>query len=315
MSFFSSQTEKAIELKFCELFLRDGIQGWPVVLDTQDKLRLLHAIDDAGVAEIDVTSFVPPHIVPQFADAERVLEGFQGKAEVRVLAGNLKGVERLIAANNNARRITTCGMPISASESHNLANLRCDHATHKVRIADMVSALLAADIRPMVCVATAWGCPIEGEVHPDKVLGLVEWLRSVGVKAIMLGDTTGMANPSSAHELFSQIVMAWPDLEYIAHFHDNRGCGMANVLAAIVAGVRSIDGCLGGLGGEPTSVEQGHVGMSGNVVSEDLIGMLNEMGYATGVKLDALLQAGLLAEQILQRPLFSKWQKLTSATS
>ncbi len=312
MSFLSSQVVNSTHLKFCELLLRDGIQGWPVTLATEDKLRLLHAIDAAGVAEIDVTSFVPPHIGPQFADAEQVLEGFTGKAEIRVLAGNLKGVERLIAVNSTIDRITTCGMPISASEAHNLANLRCDHTTHKARITDMVSALMAANIRPMVCVATAWGCPIEGEVSVEKVAGLVNWLRGIGVKTIMLGDTTGMANPSSAYGLFARLIAAWPDVEYIAHFHDNRGCGVANVLASIAAGVRSIDGCLGGLGGEPASVEQGYVGMSGNVVSEDVMGMLNEMGYATGVNIEALLQSGRLAEQILQQQLFSKWQKLAS---
>ena len=312
MSKTVDQSGRQVELKFCELLMRDGIQGWPVVLSTDEKLQLLHAIDQSGVNEIDVTSFVPPHIVPQFADATTVLEGFKGKAEIRVLAGNLKGVERAIAVHQDIRPITTCGMPISASESHNLANLRCDHATHKERINTMVAALLNAGIKPMVCVATAWGCPIEGEVSQNKVLELVSWLRSIGVTTIMLGDTTGMANPATAFNLFNRLTSSYDDLEFIAHFHDNRGSGIANVLAAINAGVTRIDGCLGGLGGEPTSVEQGDVGMSGNVVSEDLIGLLNEMGYASGVQLDALLSAGSLAEKIIKRPLFSKWQRLST---
>ncbi|MCB1667372.1 MAG: hypothetical protein R3E73_05175 [Porticoccaceae bacterium] len=306
------------KIKFCELLLRDGIQGWPTVLSTADKLALANAIDQSGAAEIDLTSFVPSHIVPQFADAEDLLAGFQGTAEIRVLTVNIKGAERVVEAHNNIRKITTCGMPLSASEKHNIANLRCDHATHKERLKAIVEVLGSAGINPMVCVATAWGCPLDGEIAPDTVLSHVAWLKSVGVNSIMLGDTTGMADPARVSTLFGLLIKEWPDTNFIAHFHDNRGCGIANTLAAIDAGVTAVDGCLGGLGGEPTSVEQGDVGASGNVVSEDLVSVLNRMGFDTGVNLERFLDVGELTEKVIGRHLFSKIQRaglISSAAS
>ncbi|MFA7554865.1 MAG: hypothetical protein WCY88_11490 [Spongiibacteraceae bacterium] len=296
-------------VKFCELVLRDGIQGWPQVLTTVQKLQLAHAIDASGVTEIDLTSLVPAHIVPQFADAEAVLGGFEGSADIRVLTVNIKGAERVVDLHQRVRPITTCGMPLSASEKHNIANLRCDHATHKERLKVIIELLGTSGVTPMVCVATAWGCPITGPISADVVMEHVSWLRSVGVTFIMLGDTTGAADPARVKSLFESLIKEWPDSHFIAHFHDNRGCGIANALAAIDAGVRAVDGCLGGLGGEPSSVDQGDVGDSGNVVSEDLVYTLNRMGFETAVNIDKLLAAGALAEQVIGRPLFSKLQR------
>lgn len=296
-------------IKFCELLLRDGIQGWPQLLPTEDKLKLLHAIDQSGVTEIDLTSFVPAKIVPQFADSIDVLSGFEGNADIRVLTVNLKGAQAVVDAHQNIRPITTCGMPISASEKHNIANLRCDHATHKERLKAMIDLLASAGVNPMVCVATAWGCPIDGEVAADVVLEHVSWLKSCGVDAIMLGDTTGFADPSRVNKLFSLLLAEWPNTHFIAHFHDNRGCGIANSLAALNAGVKAVDGCLGGLGGEPSSVDQGDVGDSGNVVSEDLLHVLARVGYETAIDLEQVLAAGALAEQIIGQKLFSKLQR------
>jgi hydroxymethylglutaryl-CoA lyase len=295
-----------VSIHFCELLLRDGLQGWPEVISTQHKVQLANAISEAGVAEIDLTSFVPAHVVPQFADSETVLEKYQGTARIRVLTVNAKGAARVIEAHQAIRPIQVCGMPFSASEAHNLANLRCDHATHKERIKEMVDMLGAAGITPMVCVATAWGCPIEGEINPEVVHGHVGWLQSIGVSSIMLGDTTGMADPVRVSNLFSTLIRDYPKADFIAHFHDNRGCGIANVLAAVDAGVREVDGCLGGLGGEPASVEQGNVGASGNVVTEDLVAALDRMGLDTGIDIQRLIAAGELAEQVIGRLLFSK---------
>ena len=295
-----------MSIHFCELLLRDGIQGWPEVISTDDKVLLAHAISDAGVAEIDLTSFVPAHVVPQFADSDTVLERYEGKAKIRVLTVNGKGAARVIDAHRHIRAIQVCGMPFSASEAHNLANLRCDHQTHKERIKAIVDMLGEAGITPMVCVATAWGCPIEGEIAPEIVHDHVGWLQGIGVSSIMLGDTTGMADPHRVKTLFSSLIRDYPQAAFIAHFHDNRGCGIANVLAAIDAGVKEIDGCLGGLGGEPVSVEQGNVGASGNVVSEDLVSVMDRMGLEVGINIDKLIKAGELAEQVIGRPLFSK---------
>lgn len=295
-----------MSIHFCELLLRDGIQGWPDVISTENKVQLANAISNAGVSEIDLTSFVPAHVVPQFADAGLVLEQYEGSARIRVLTVNAKGADRVIEAHQNIRPIQVCGMPFSASEAHNLANLRCDHATHKERIKAIVDMVGAAGITPMVCVATAWGCPIEGEIAPEIVHDHVGWLQGIGVSSIMLGDTTGMADPHRVKTLFSSLIRDYPQAAFIAHFHDNRGCGIANVLAALDAGVREIDGCLGGLGGEPASVEQGNVGASGNVVTEDLVSALDRMGLDTGINISKLVEAGELAERVIGRPLFSK---------
>jgi hydroxymethylglutaryl-CoA lyase len=303
------------QLTVCELLLRDGLQGWPTFVPTSDKLSLLRAIAAAGVPEIDVTSFVPSHVVPQFADADALLEAMDVTAAVRVLTVNLKGAHRVVWAHSRIRPIRRCGIPFSASEPHNLANLRCDHATHRERVAAMIDVLGAAGVQPMIGIATAWGCPIQGTVHPDAVFALVEWAYSLGVTSIMLGDTTGMADPMRVEALFADALRRWPAINFIAHFHDNRGLGIANVLAAVRVGVTSVDGCLGGLGGEPAAVEQGEVGESGNVVTEDLVAALALMGYGTGIDVPRLLLAGAAAERIIERRLFSKMQRATLRAS
>jgi hydroxymethylglutaryl-CoA lyase len=307
----------ARDVSVCEAWLRDGIQGWPEVLGTADKIRMLRAIAAAGVPEIDVTSFVPVHVVPQFSDAEQVLGAVPDGVTVRVLTVNVTGARRVVQAHSQGRPVDRCGFPISASEPHNLANLRRDHPTHKQAVAEMVDVLGEAGIAPLLGIATAYGCPIQGPVDRDTVLGLVEWGHSLGIREIMFGDTTGMADPRAVHELFTQATAAFPDVEFVAHFHDNRGCGIANSLAAIDAGAATVDASLGGIGGEPTAVEQGFVGESGNVTTEDLAAVLERMGVRTGLDLTALLGAGALAEELLGRPLLSRVQRagLVAATA
>ena len=298
----------------CEAWLRDGIQGWPRVLPAADKIRMVHAVAAAGVPEIDVTSFVPAQVVPQFPDAEEVLAAVPDDVATRVLTVNVRGAHRVAGARAQGSRIDRCGFPISASEPHNLANLRRDHAAHKAAVAEMVDVLGGAGITPLLGVATAYGCPIQGQVRPDDVLALVGWGHSLGIRDIMFGDTTGMADPRSVHELFTTAVAAYPDVQFIAHFHDNRGCGIANTLAAIGAGAATVDASLGGVGGEPAAVAQGFVGESGNVSTEDLVAVLGRMGIRTGIDLPALLQAGALAEELLGTPLLSRIQRAGPVT-
>jgi hydroxymethylglutaryl-CoA lyase len=293
-------------LTLCESVLRDGIQGWPHFIPTNEKIRLAEAIAAAGFPELDVTSFVPVAVVPQFADAADVLAAIPSSIAARVLTVNERGVERVIAAHQQIRPIECCGMPFSASEPHNIANLRRTHAEHRVQVARMVDSLLGAGIRPLVAVATAYGCPIRGRVDPGEVLELAGWLHALGVRRIMFGDTTGTADPRRARELFAAAVAQWPDAEFIAHFHDNRGCGMANSLAAIEAGATTVDSSLGGLGGEPLSVDQGDVGESGNVATEDLAAVLARMGIVTGLDLDRVLAAATIAESIAGRRLHGR---------
>jgi hydroxymethylglutaryl-CoA lyase len=293
----------------CEAWARDGIQGWPETLSTADKLSVVTAAAASGVGEIDAASFVPASIVPQFADAEQVLAGIDESVRIRVLTVNVRGATRVVEAHRAIRRIDRCGIPFSASEPHNLANLRRDHAAHKEQVAAMVDTLGAAGIDPLIGVATAWGCPIQGRVEPDTVFGLVDWAYGLGIRSIMFGDTTGMADPRGVRRLFTYAVTRWPDVDFVAHFHDNRGVGIANTLAAIEAGVRTVDASLGGVGGEPSAVDQGEVGESGNVVTEDLVAALHQMEIPTGIDLPALLRAGRLAEAVLGRPLHSRIQR------
>lgn len=293
-------------LTLCESVLRDGIQGWPVFIPTSEKIRLAEAVAAAGFPELDVTSFVPVAVVPQFADAADVLAAIPPSIAVRVLTVNVRGIERVITAHQQIRPIDCCGIPFSASEPHNIANLRRTHAEHRAQVAPMVESLLGAGIRPLVAIATAYGCPIRRRVDPGEVLELAAWLYSLGVRRIMFGDTTGMADPGRARELFGAAVAQWPDVEFVAHFHDNRGCGLANSLAAIDAGATTVDSSLGGLGGEPLSVDQGDVGESGNVATEDLAAVLARMDIPIGVDLGRVLAAGTILEGITGRRLHSR---------
>jgi hydroxymethylglutaryl-CoA lyase len=296
------------DITVCEAWLRDGIQGWAAI-PAEGKLSLLRSVVAAGVREIDVTSFVPARYVPQFGDCEQIMAAVPGHVRARVLTVTTKGAQRVIDCHRRVRRVDLCGIPYSVSESHNKANLRRDHATHRAETAAMTSMLADAGIPVLLGVATAYGCPIEGRVATSDVIDTVEWAYQTGIRDIMFGDTTGMADPVSVRRLFGAAIERWPDVSFVAHFHDNRGCGIANVLAAIESGVTVVDASLGGVGGEPASVDQGFVGESGNVTSEDLVAVLAQMGFSTGIDRDALLAAGSLAEQILGRPLHSRVQR------
>jgi hydroxymethylglutaryl-CoA lyase len=296
-------------INVCEVWLRDGIQGWPSFIETEDKKRVLQAIIAAGIAEIDATSFVSPKLVPQLIDGREVLAAIDSRVRTRALVANMKGAEAAIDAHREVRRINRCGIPFSVSEAHNLANLRRNHAEHREAVSSMIESLLKAGIPPLLGVVTAFGCPIQGRIDPEQSLALAAWAYGLGVRAIMFGDTTGLANPNSVGKVFAAARSAFPDAELIAHFHDNRGAGIANTLAAINAGARTVDACLGGMGGEPVDVEQGIVGDQGNVVTEDLVNMLAAAGFDTGIDLEALLEAGAIAEKVIGRRLHSKVQR------
>jgi len=300
--------EPGPRISVCEVWLRDGIQGWPTFVETSDKIRMLQAIAAAGVGEVDVTSFVSRRLVPQFADAEQVLAAHV-PARIRVLTASVAGAARVVELHRRTGAIARCGMPFSVSEAHNIANLRRTHSEHREQLARIFDMLGEAGIEPLLGVVTAFGCPIRGAVHPEEALAIAQWGHGHGVTAIMFGDTTGMANPRGVARLFGEARAIGPEIELIAHFHDNRGCGVANSLAAIANGARTVDSCLGGLGGEPRGVELGVVGDQGNTTTEDLVAVLSEMGIDTGIDLARLMAAGLLAEDILGRPLASRVQR------
>lgn len=301
-----SAAAESKQVTVCECWLRDGLQGWPGTVTTADKLRLARAVAESGVPELDVTSFIPPSTTPQFGDAVEVLREFPEGPAVRVLTVNLIGVRRVVAARREGLRIDSCGFPLSVSESHNRANLRASHAEQQQLITAMVPELLSAGISPLLGLATAFGCPIEGRVPFDRVLALAGWGRDLGIRRMMLGDTTGMADPVVAHARWRRVLEEFPDVEWVAHFHDTRGWGIANTLAALAAGVTTVDTSLGGIGGEPRTVEQNHAGESGNTCTEDLVTLLDQVGVETDIDLELLLRAGELSEEILGQRLRSQ---------
>lgn len=299
-----------VEVGLCECWSRDGLQSWPDVIPTDHKIAVLDAVIGSGVRELDITSLVPPKYAPQFADAANVLAAVAGRGvRTRVLTPNLRGVQRAVELNERSGAISAIGFPISASEAHNLANLKRTHAEQLSQIEQMVATAHAAGLETVSAVATAYGCPITGEVAEDTVFAMAGRLIDIGVGRIMLSDTTGLADPARAGAYTARAVEEYPDTGWIAHFHDTRGAGIANTWAAVLAGANCVDACLGGIGGEPPTVEQNHAGQTGNVSTEDVVVLLQRAGVRTGIDLSRLVAAGLLAEEIQGAPGRSQVQR------
>lgn len=291
-------------ISVAECWARDGLQSWPVFVPTETKVAIINAAIRSGFDEVEVTSFVPERTVPQFRDALEVLAAVDPRAGVRlrVLAPNLRGAERACQAKADGAPIDTVGFPISASEAHNVANLGRDHRGHMDQLRILVPQVREAGLTPVAAVATAFGCPLTGPVQPETVLYLAEWLADLGVGRLMLSDTTGLADPFSVAQRFGEAARRLPAVELIAHFHDTRGSGMVNTFAALAAGVRTVDSCLGGLGGEPATVDQGHAGETGNVVTEDLVVLLARSGLSLAVDPDDVVDLGRAVSQALAAP-------------
>lgn len=263
-----------------EVSPRDGFQMEESFVPTVEKIRYIDRLSEAGLAKIEVTSFSSPKAIPALADAEAVLAGIQRIAgvEYTALVPNLRGCERALAA-----RVDEINIVISASESHNRANLRMSREQSLAQFSEI--AKRARDLVPInASVSTAFGCPFEGGISAELVRDLVGCMVEMGIGRISLCDTTGVANPAQVQELFVDVKHRWPAIEFTAHFHNTRGMGLANALAAIEAGIDRFDASLGGLGGCPYAP-----GASGNVCTEDLVHMLKAMGYDTGVDLGRLL--------------------------
>lgn len=297
-------------MSVCECWARDGLQSWPTVISTEDKLDVLRAALAAGVTEIDATSLVPTRHAPQFGDAERLLAALADTGvRARVLAPNPRGVARAVDLHRDLGGfVDTVGFPISASEPHNLANVKRTHAEHLAAIGDMVGTAHDGGLRVIVAVATAFGCPLIGQVDEGTVFRIAQRLAELGVDRLMLSDTTGLADPVRAAAYTARAVREFPGVELVAHFHDTRGTGIANTWAAVLAGATCVDACLGGIGGEPATVEQNHAGQTGNVCTEDVVVLLQRAGVATGIDPEALIAAGRRAGQVLDAPTRSQVQ-------
>jgi hydroxymethylglutaryl-CoA lyase len=265
-----------------EVATRDGFQIEPGFVATADKIALIDALSQTGLAKIEVSSFVSPKSIPNLRDAAEVFAGITRSADVTYVAlvPNLKGARAAVAAG-----VDEINLVMSISETHNLANMRMTGAQSLQGFRQILQEL-GATLPPVNgTVATAFGCPFEGPQSPDRVLALIEEYLRIGFASITLADTTGMANPRQVEALVSQVLRRFPDCDLTLHFHNTRGMGLANVLAALQAGAVRFDASLGGIGGCPYAP-----GATGNICTEDLVHMLETMGVNTGVDLVALLE-------------------------
>jgi hydroxymethylglutaryl-CoA lyase len=266
-----------------EVGLRDGLQSLPVVLPTAAKLEWIDAAYAAGQREIEVGSFVPARLLPQLADTGELVAHAKRLSglSVSVLVPNLKGAERALASGADLMLV-----PLSASHAHSVANLRKTPQEAVGMLREMRAARDAAGSSMLIegGIGTAFGCTLQGAVRPDDVLRLVEDLLDAGADRVSLADTVGYADPAAVRRLFAQARRIAGERLCCAHFHDTRGLGLANVLAALDTGMARFDACLAGIGGCPHAP-----GASGNVSTEDLVFMLESMGIATGVDMDRLL--------------------------
>jgi hydroxymethylglutaryl-CoA lyase len=301
---------------------RDGFQNEPETIPTARKIELIDALARTGLRRLEVTSFVRPDVIPQLADAAEVLARVDVPPEVAVsvLIPNERGLDNALALREEARGGRAGGdraafdeinVFLSASETHNRKNVNRSIAESLGGLELVLARARAAGLRCEGVISTSFGCPYEGHVPIEHVLEIAARLRDAGAQEIGFGDTTGMANPRQVRELFAAArerlcagagagVGVGESVELTAHFHNTRGQGLANVLAALQAGIDSFESSFGELGGCPVPA-----GATGNIATEDLVSMLHEMGIATGVDLPALLACARRVQEILGRPLGS----------
>jgi hydroxymethylglutaryl-CoA lyase len=276
---------------------RDGLQNEEPV-PTAAKVELINTLARTGISRIEAVSYVKPEAIPQMADADQVWQGITRAPAVRysALAPNLRGARRALDAG-----FTEVEVVVSASDTHNRRNVNRGTAESLDDIAVIIDEAHRRGATVQVVVATAWGCPYEGDVPADRVLGVAGRAVADGADAISFGDTTGMATPRRVTELAAGFRSRHPDVPLNLHFHNTRGTGLANVLAALELGVADFDASVGGLGGCPYAP-----GASGNIATEELVHMVEDMGVATGVDLDAMIGAAETAERIVGRQLPSQ---------
>jgi hydroxymethylglutaryl-CoA lyase len=278
---------------------RDGFQNEPEVIPTAAKVELIDALARTGLTRLEVTSFVRADVIPQLADAREVLEAIDvpDGVSLSVLVPNERGLDHALELRDRFHEVNVF---LSASESHNRANVNRSVAESLDALRRVLPRAREAGLRCEAVISTSFGCPYEGHVPPERVLELAGELAAAGAQEVGFGDTTGMANPLQVRRFFARAAEALPGVELTAHFHNTRGQGLANVLAALEAGCTSFESSFGELGGCPVPA-----GATGNIATEDLVSMLEEMGIATGVDLRALLAASRRAAEVLGRPLGS----------
>jgi hydroxymethylglutaryl-CoA lyase len=276
---------------------RDGFQNEPETIPTAEKVRLIDMLSASGLRRIEVTSFVRPDVIPQLSDAAEVLSGVERRDGVSfsVLIPNPRGLERALELRDRFDEISVF---LSASETHNQHNVNRSIEESLSGLEETLATAREAGLRCEGVIATSFGCPYEGEVPMERVFEIAERLRAAGCAEVGFGDTTGMANPRQVHGFFAAARERLDGVELTAHFHNTRGQGLANVLAALEEGVESFESSFGELGGCPVPP-----GSTGNVSSEDVVSMLHEMGVETGIDLVRLIDASRAVQEVLGRPL------------
>ena len=290
-------TDLPSRISLREVGPRDGLQNEDPV-PTAAKIELINALTVTGVSRIEAVSFVRAEAIPQMADADQVWQGIDRAPGIRysALAPNLRGARRALDAG-----FTEVEAVVSASDTHNRRNVNRGTQESLDDIAVMIGAAHARGATCQVVVATAWGCPYEGDVPVSRVLAVAGRAVADGADAISFGDTTGMATPGRVTRLVGEFRSRHPEIPLNLHFHNTRGTGLANVLAALELGVDDFDASVGGLGGCPYAP-----GASGNIATEELVYMAEDMGVATGVDLEAMIGAAAEAERIIGRRLPSQ---------
>jgi hydroxymethylglutaryl-CoA lyase len=278
---------------------RDGFQNEPEVIPTAEKVRLIGMLAASGLQRLEVTSFVRPDVIPQLSDAEEVLEAVDRPDGVSysVLIPNERGLERALEHRD---RFDEINVFLSASETHNRKNVNRSIAESLAGLEATLASARDAGRRCEGVISTSFGCPYEGDVPAERVYEIAERLAAAGCEEVGFGDTTGMANPRQVHEFFATAREQLDGVELTAHFHNTRGQGLANALAALEEGIDSFESSFGELGGCPVPP-----GSTGNVGTEDLVSMFHEMGIHTGIDLGALLGASRAVQEVLGRPLGS----------
>lgn len=287
----------------CECFARDGLQHEPAFIPTEAKRALVERFADIGFTRVEATSYSNPKVVPQFADATELLKSLRKKPGTfyKATCANPKAVQRALADLDAGFGANEISLLVSATESHTQRNLKRTRAEQWANIEEMVRTA-AGRFRLVGTVSVAFGCPFEGKVDPGSVAEDVARFSDLGVEHVAIGDTTGMATPSTVKALIGKLSSKTIT---IAHFHDSRGTGLVNYVAAYEAGVRHFDASFGGVGGHPAKVKYGG-GFTGNVCTEDLVGLFESMGIGTGIDLDRLLATAEFCEQALGRELHGR---------
>jgi len=281
-----------------EVVTRDGFQAESSFIPSADKIALINRLSQAGYAKIEVTSFTSPKAIPMLADAEEVMSKIERGPGVvyTVLIPNLKGAERALRVG-----VDEFNLVMSVSETHNQSNLRMTRADSAKALGDVIRLAHDAKVAVNVSLSTSFGCPMSGMTPLSELMHWIDHFANEGVRGISICDTTGMANPQHVKEVCEQAQSKYPAMEWTLHFHNTRGMGLANALAAVEAGINRFDSSLGGLGGCPYAP-----GATGNVCTEELVHMFDLMGYNTNINLDLLLECSAQLRDLVGRALPSQ---------